>query len=153
MRRQHARTEVVHDRTTTLRNNMSISHELIRNTIAQVAVAIDQKDWRFLETLFTNNTTVIFPAPIGSHTSFNSFQESLQGILQNISTQHSLTTQIINLGTNSAKVTTYVTTVICGDEAGTTSTSSGIYEDELVKIDSNGQERWRVVKRKASSFP
>ncbi|KAF9693570.1 hypothetical protein EKO04_008546 [Ascochyta lentis] len=131
---------------------MSTSQELIRNTIAQVAIAINQKDWRSLETLFTSDAASTYPAPIGEHTSFRSFQKSLEGILKDISTQHSLTTQFINVD-DSAMVTTYVTTVAAGAGGGATHTSSGVYKDELIMVEFDGQERWLLVKRIASTFP
>ncbi|KAH7114193.1 SnoaL-like domain-containing protein [Dendryphion nanum] len=134
---------------------MLTTHDLIRDTIARVAIAIDQKDWNSLHTLFTSDAISDFPAPIGTHTSITSLQHSLQGALKDLSTQHSLTTQTIALADKTAKVTTYATTAIVekGKEGGGTHTSLGSYEDELVRDEFNGQERWRIAKRTASSFP
>lgn len=128
--------------------------DTIRNTIAKVVVAIDQKDWSSLSAFFTDDVELTFPEPIGVHTSISTFEKTLQSFLKDFSTQHCLTTQTIDLHGDTAKAITYVTTVVDrpGQDGGA-QTQLGSYEDELLKDQANGEERWRIRKRTVSSFP
>ncbi|KAH8634236.1 hypothetical protein IG631_09636 [Alternaria alternata] len=135
-------------------SKMSVTHEMIRNTVARVAVAIDQHDWDLLSTLFSSDATVVYPAPIGAHKDASSFRRSLQDALKGLSSHHALTTQTISLTQMCATVTTYVTTYTTQAEGGIdVHTSYGTYEDELVMEDVDGVERWRIKTRLVSAFP
>ncbi|KAF2824907.1 hypothetical protein CC86DRAFT_371385 [Ophiobolus disseminans] len=130
---------------------MSTSHELIRTAVARSAILIDRKDWDALDTLFTSDATFDYPAPLGSHSTVASLRQTLQATLQDISTQHALTTQTIELNGAAASVTTFVTTTIVTNVG--TSTNIGSYDDELVMDSVQGQERWRIAKRVTHNFP
>ncbi|KAH7007792.1 SnoaL-like domain-containing protein [Macrophomina phaseolina] len=137
----------------TSQDNFVSDYDLIRNIIAQVAIAIDRHDWSSLEHVFTADAVFDFPAPIGAHNGLLSLQQALQDGLRGSVTQHSLGTQTIDRVGRTAKATTYVTTLLVepGKDDRKTHTMFGTYEDELVKEELNGHGSWRITKRKASN--
>src|SRR5262245_44065486 len=81
----------------------------IQHTIAQYPLAVDSKDFSKLSTVFTQDAfaNYSFAAPIMN--GLPAIESTLQSVLVNFTTQHSLTTQSIDVVDNGhAHATTYV---------------------------------------------
>lgn len=126
-------------------------HESIRNTIALYCIALDQKDWKLLEETFTPDAKFEYPEPLGCFQGVSALQEKVASKIDNLLTQHALTTQRITLVSDkSALAVTYVTGSHFGtgvnEHKGFTILAS--YEDELVKDEFDGIQGWRIISRK-----
>ncbi|KAH6696847.1 hypothetical protein F5X68DRAFT_238134 [Plectosphaerella plurivora] len=127
-------------------------HELIRNCIARYCVGVDLGDWDLFSSAFHEDVSVKFPAPTGLIHGIGAVLPAVQAMVTKFNTQHTLGTQIIELtGEETAKATTYVTTVIFGqgEQNGKHATNRGVYRDQLVKISVEGRVDWRITERVA----
>ncbi|KAJ5961141.1 uncharacterized protein N7479_008291 [Penicillium vulpinum] len=130
------------------------NHELIRNTIARWPLIMDQKNSDLLSKTFTPDAVFHYPPPIGTIQGTIGIVEMLQ-TLKDVTTYHSLGTQIIELtSATTATATTYCIGihVRTGDRAGESITILGYYEDRLVKgkVAEIGQDDdvWRIFERR-----
>ncbi|KAF6826513.1 hypothetical protein CPLU01_09630 [Colletotrichum plurivorum] len=123
-------------------------HELIRNCIALCAIAYDSKDWQLLKSLLTEDCVFHYPEPLGPATGPEAIAGTLEKAISHLQTQHSLTTQLIELGSDdTATATTYSKAIhFLGDRHFF---ADGRYEDKLVKVECAGKHVWRIKERKA----
>ena len=81
----------------------------IQHTIAQYPLSIDLKDFSHLSTVFTNDAVANYGIAGGVFHGLSDIEIKLSGLLVNFTTQHSLTTQSINvLSKHNAEADTYV---------------------------------------------
>ncbi|GJC87703.1 hypothetical protein ColLi_10541 [Colletotrichum liriopes] len=127
-------------------------HELIRNTLARYAIGVDLKDWDLFSKAFLDNAIVTFPEPIGALDGIIAIKATISAMVEPFQSQHSLSTQLIEItGAETAEAITYVTNVLSGtgNNEGKSATSSGYYQDKLVKVIVDGREDWKISERKA----
>lgn len=126
-------------------------HELIRNTLARYSYAMDDKDWHMLATVFTEDILIHYPEPMDAISGLANVTMALQSQVGHLITQHSLTTQGINItGELTADVRTYGRAIHfgVGTLEGQSVTVWGKYDDALVKILVDGRPAWRISKRR-----
>lgn len=136
-------------------NTNPFDYEAIRNTLSNYCIALDSKDFSLLTSVFTSDVDAQYP--FAHHTSCESIAAAIQKRLQHITSQHALTTQIINISGNgkTASATTYFTGIHFGQGKwkGQQVTAWGKYVDSLVLTE--GEEKgapgasgkWLVSKR------
>lgn len=122
--------------------------ELIRNTIASVAIAFDTKSLHKLRDLFTIDCKIDYPGSLGLIDGVDKAISQFQQAIGHIETFHALSTQVITLtGKNTAEASTYCEAAhYHGDKEFH---ATGRYEDQLEKISAGGVDRWVITKRQA----
>lgn len=118
-------------------------HELIRNTIAGVAIAFDLKEFQKLRQLFTAECAADYTGSLGLMNGVEEFITGIQKAIENIATFHGLTTQTIQLtGDGTAEATTYCA---AGHFLGEKSfLAEARYFDKLVKVTEGGTSKWLI---------
>ena len=99
-----------------------------------------------LANVFTKDAVAVYPAPLNVITGATAIAGNLSYGLQFVTTQHGLTTQIIDVFTEyTASATTYYTAnhFGMGNFTGQSVTAFGKYTDELV----NTKDGWRINRR------
>ena len=120
----------------------------IQHTISQYPLAIDGKDFDKLSEAFTDDAFANYGSPLGVMNGLSQIESILQNALLNVTTQHSLTTQSIDIISNcEANATTYVIANQFGNE-GTSLEGQMIvvfarYEDQL----KDTHDGWRIYNR------
>ncbi|KAL5599242.1 hypothetical protein ACKRZS_013872 [Fusarium odoratissimum] len=128
-------------------------HELIRNCIARYCIGVDLKDWNTFSNAFLDNAKVDFPGPGGPVEGVTAITTTAQSMVGNFQTQHTLTTQLIEItGEKTANATTYCTADVfgVGEDEGKRVTNWGLYQDKLVKGIFDGREDWKIAERIAT---
>lgn len=129
----------------------SSDHELIRNAIALNCVAFDTKNWSLVDQCFTEDCVVNYPEPLGLTTGTTMYKERLQKAIGHLQTQHALTTQIIELTSDTtATAMTYCRAIHFHD--GKHFFAEARYDDTLVKSFFEGKERWLIKERKVTTM-
>lgn len=103
--------------------------------------------------MYAEDVKVYYPEPQGLVVGLPNVTESLRTMIEPLITQHSLTTQNINItGDKTATVRTYGRAIHFGTGAlGDQSvTVWGKYEDTVVKLLVNGVADWRIAERRIS---
>ena len=121
----------------------------IQHTLAQYALLIDSKKFDGLSAVFTDDVFADYSPPLGILTGLPAVKQSISFNLVNFTTQHSLTTQSINLvGEKRAETTTYFIATHFGINKtiyeGKVATAHGRYEDKL-RVTNGGV--WKVYHR------
>lgn len=131
--------------------NSNSDYEFIRNAIALCCIAFDSKEWQLLERCFTKDCVVDYPQPIGLTTGLTAYTDRLRTAIGHIDTQHALTTQIINMNdTISAETTTYCRAIhFLGEKSFF---AEARYDDKLVKVSTEGVDRWQIKERKVTTM-
>jgi ketosteroid isomerase-like protein len=120
----------------------------IQHAINLYPLAIDGKDFHKLSEVFTDDAVANYGTPLGVMNGLSQIESTLQNALLNVTTQHSLTTQSIDIISNGeANATTYVIATQFGNE-GTSLEGQMIvvyarYEDQL----RDTQGGWRIYNR------
>ncbi|KAK6836754.1 hypothetical protein PG989_006813 [Apiospora arundinis] len=119
----------------------------IKNTIARYCIALDSKNWELLKTnVFHPDIQGDFPFDHDMRGA-DVLLQRIEGRLKDIPTQHSLTTQMIDIQPDgaTAHATTYFTGLHFGrgEWAGHHLTSWGQYVDVLQLV----KGRWLITKR------
>jgi ketosteroid isomerase-like protein len=110
----------------------------IQHTIAQYPLAIDSKDFSKLSAVFTEDAFANYSTAAPLMYGLPAIESTLQSVLVNFTTQHSLTTQSIDvLNQGQAEATTYVIATMFG-RAG------GLYQGQLVMAYANYVDKLRV---------
>ncbi|KAJ5087577.1 hypothetical protein N7456_011193 [Penicillium angulare] len=122
------------------------NHELIRNTIAGVAIAFDIKSFQDLKHLFTDDCVADYTGSLGLMKGVDSVTEGLQKAIGHVPTFHGLTTQAIHLtGNDTAEATTYCS---AGHFLGEKSFfAEARYFDKLVKVLDGDNVKWMISYR------
>lgn len=126
----------------------------IKNTLAKYAIAIDSKDFDDgLPEVFTNDAIAEYPPPVGVLNGVHAIIDSLSLNLINFTTQHSLTTQLVEIvGHDEAKAVTYLYANHFGIDGtiyeGLVSTAFGKYVDKL-RVDHGV---WKIFNRNESDM-
>jgi hypothetical protein len=111
----------------------------IQHTIAQYPLSIDSKNFTRLSTVFTDDVFANYSIAAGIFNNLSEIQDGLSAALRNLTTQHSLTTQSINvLSEGHAEATTYV----IATHFGIPSTSD---EGLLVTVYASFKDKLRVT--------
>lgn len=121
-------------------------HELIRNTIAGVAITFDIKNFQDLRNFFTDDAVADYTGSLGLMQGADAVIEGLQKAIGHISTFHGLTTQTIHLtGDGAAEATTYCA---AGHFLGEKSfLAEARYFDKLVKVTEGDSVVWKISYR------
>jgi ketosteroid isomerase-like protein len=110
----------------------------IQHTIAQYPLAIDSKDFSKLSAVFTQDAFANYSIAAPIMNGLPAIESTLQAVLVNFTTQHSLTTQSVNVPNNGhAEATTYVIATMFGID-GT------LFEGQLVSAYANYMDKLRV---------
>ncbi|KAJ5895321.1 hypothetical protein N7495_007012 [Penicillium taxi] len=121
-------------------------HELIRNTIAGVAITFDTKKFEDLCTFFTEDCAADYTGSLGLMKGPNAVIQGLKNAIGHINTFHGLTTQTIQLtGEDTAEATTYCA---AGHFLGEKSfLAEAKYCDKLVRITDEDGVKWKISYR------
>lgn len=96
----------------------------IRQVLNTYPLAIDSKDFSLLSQVFASDAVANYSAPLNILTPLTTIATTLEASLAPVTTQHALTTQLINItSATTANSTTYYTASHFG---------KGIYEGQLV---------------------
>lgn len=119
----------------------------IRNTLNTYPLAIDSKDFPALSSVFLPDAVANYSAPLGILTGLPTIEHELAGDLAPVTTQHALSTSVIDVSTDgqSANTKTYFTATHFGHGIynGQIYTAYGRYEDLLIL----GTDGWRIKSR------
>jgi hypothetical protein len=123
----------------------------IKQTLNLYPLAIDGKNFTTgLPTVFTDDAVADYGPPFGVLRGVHAIIDSLTVNLANWTTQHSLTTQVINIldGEKEAETVTYLVAVHFGKDGtiyeGLYNTARAKYEDKL-RVDKDGT--WKIYIR------
>jgi hypothetical protein len=121
-------------------------HDLIRNTIAGVAITFDVKRFEDLRNFFTDDCVADYTGSLGLMKGPDAVIEGLRNAIGHISTFHGLTTQTIHLtGADTAEATTYCA---AGHFLGEKSfLAEARYFDKLVKVTDGSRTSWKISYR------
>ncbi|EME38398.1 hypothetical protein DOTSEDRAFT_57502 [Dothistroma septosporum NZE10] len=131
-----------------------IDYFAIRNTIATYCIALDTKDFQLLRHVFVEDVDAVYP--FWQIKGVQNVADAIQKRLSPTTTQHALTTQIIEIAEdgNDAQVTTYFTGTHFGQGRwkGQQVTAWGRYLDTLVLTDDKdclpgASGKWLISKR------
>ncbi|KAK0259351.1 hypothetical protein LTR35_018105 [Friedmanniomyces endolithicus] len=109
---------------------MASDYELIRNASALFCVAVDTQNWTLLGKVFNEDASLDHPEAIVAADTLFAFQAKLAASLKDLTTQHAVSTQHIDLHDDAtAEVITYVIVSHWGAGAkqGQTLPASGRY--------------------------
>jgi SnoaL-like domain len=110
----------------------------IQHTLAQYPLLIDSKNFDGLSAVFTENVYTNYSPPLGVLIGLPTVIETLRFNLENLTTQHSLTTQSINiLGNGHAETVTYLIATHFG-------INNTIYEGEVLTAYARYEDKLRV---------
>lgn len=133
-------------------NNNGFSNPIsilsIQHTVAQYPLLVDSKNFNGLSAVLTDDIYADYPPPFGVLVGLPAVKQSLSSNLVNLTSQHSLTTQSIDVMSHGhADATTYFIATLFGINktitAGKITTAYGRYEDKLrIK---NGV--WKIYRR------
>ncbi|KAI9889415.1 MAG: hypothetical protein M1814_005351 [Vezdaea aestivalis] len=119
----------------------------IRNQLSRYAIALDAKTFNVLSTIFTPDAVFTFPAPLPPQvTGVQNAQGVLAQSLQGVTTQHSITTTVVDFDSNNAaRSTSYLIATYfgAGNLTGKALTYYGTYTDQWVQTNGN----WRSKNR------
>ncbi|RYP28258.1 hypothetical protein DL767_007308 [Monosporascus sp. MG133] len=126
----------------------------IKNTLSLYCIALDTKDFRLMEQVFTEDVDAKYP--FAAMKGVRDVAETLQKRLAPVTSQHALTTQTISIAADgrSAEAVTYFTGVHFGQGKwkGEAATAWGKYVDTLALFE--GKEslpgasgRWLISRR------
>ncbi|KAK7408894.1 hypothetical protein QQX98_008955 [Neonectria punicea] len=110
-----------------------LDYELIRNALTHYSYSLDEKSWDGLSNVYTEDVKL------------------LRSMIEPLITQHSLTTQSIDMtGDETATVKPYGRAIHfgTGDLRDQSVTVWGKYEDKVEKLTVNGVTDWRIVERR-----
>ena len=126
---------------------MASDTDKIRNTISNYAIALDDKNWALLEEVFTTDCEICYPQPLGTLRGLQTTKDTLSHTIGHLSTQHALSTQVINVtDKGTATATTYITASHFLDDRSFV--SMGKLCDTLVNIsDDLNNAQWRISTR------
>ncbi|CAG8930208.1 unnamed protein product [Penicillium salamii] len=121
-------------------------HELIRNTIASVAISFDVKKFEDLRNFLTEDVVADYTGSLGLMEGADAVIEGLSNAIGHISTFHGLTTQTIHLtGDDTAEATTYCAAGhFLGDKSFL---AEARYFDKLVKVVEHDGVKWKISYR------
>ncbi|OQD60253.1 hypothetical protein PENPOL_c025G10041 [Penicillium polonicum] len=121
-------------------------HELIRNAIANIAVAFDTNTYEELRNSFTKDCAADYTGSLGLMNGIDTVIEKLQNVIGHVTTFHGLSTQVIRLtGKDTAEATTYVSTShYVGDKSFF---AEARYFDKLVKVTEGTTTKWLINHR------
>ncbi|KAL2820972.1 SnoaL-like domain-containing protein [Aspergillus cavernicola] len=121
-------------------------HELIRNAIANIAIAFDTNTFPEIRHSFTGDCVADYVGSLGLMTGIDTVITGLQKTIGHISTFHGLNTQSITLtGEETAEATTYCSAShYLGDKAFF---AEARYFDKLVKVTEGGVVKWLIKDR------
>ncbi|KAK4984295.1 hypothetical protein LTR50_006686 [Elasticomyces elasticus] len=136
---------------------LTTDHIAVQQTLSRYALAIDSKDFAALAAVFTADAVADYSTGIGVLRGLGEIEVVLAASLANVSSQHGLTTQLIDVYANAtASTTTYFTathfSLAHSQPPTSTSTNSGVlylygkYLDRLVKTADEGM--WRIHSRR-----
>ncbi|KFX87625.1 hypothetical protein V495_00607 [Pseudogymnoascus sp. VKM F-4514 (FW-929)] len=134
--------------------NQVSDHDMIRNTLARYAIAVDDQKLEDMHQVFTETARIHFTflGPAGELPGISYLIQFIKAAAQSTVSQHAMSTQSIELtGPNTAEATTYMTVIHVGGEnhkqKGEMVTSWGKVEDKLMKGIFDGKEGWRITER------
>ncbi|KAJ5513449.1 hypothetical protein N7463_003001 [Penicillium fimorum] len=118
-------------------------HELIRNSIADIAISFDANTYAQLRSSFTEDCVVDYTGSLGLMNGIDTIIEQLQNTIGHVTTFHGLSTQAIWLtGKDTAEATTYCSAShYVGDKSFF---AEAKYFDKLVKVTKGGTTKWLV---------
>ncbi|KAL3471235.1 hypothetical protein BJX99DRAFT_237874 [Aspergillus californicus] len=121
-------------------------HELIRNTIANIAIAFDTNNFPAIRASFTADCVADYTGSLGLMNGIDTVVEQLQKTIGHITTFHGLNTQSISLtGDDTAEATTYCSAShYLGDKAFF---AEARYIDKLVRVVEGGVVNWLIRDR------
>ncbi|KAK6439080.1 hypothetical protein LTR95_004711 [Oleoguttula sp. CCFEE 5521] len=126
-------------------------YNAIQNTISTYSLAIDSKDFGRLSQVFTTDIVANYSEPLNAITGLAQVQQVLQKSLAPVTTQHALSTQVIDIHGDSANSTTYLTASHFGSGLyeGQVLYAYGKYIDQLVRMSRAYAQAptWRVRAR------
>ena len=128
---------------------MASDYELIRNASALFCIAVDTQNWTLLGKVFNEDASLDYPEAIGAADTLSAFQAKLAASLKDLTSQHAVSTQHIDLHDDAtAEVITYVVVSHWGGGAtqGQALLASGRYDDQWQKRDGE----WKISSRKTS---
>ncbi|KAK3704796.1 hypothetical protein LTR37_013627 [Vermiconidia calcicola] len=132
-----------------------IDYFAIQNTIARYCIALDTKNFDLLREVFTKDVNTIYPFR-GEINGVKNVADAIKKRLTPITSQHALTTQLIDIDANgkSATATTYFTGIHFGQGKwkGQQVTAWGRYLDTLVLVESEqslpgASGKWMIERR------
>ncbi|OQO07554.1 hypothetical protein B0A48_07251 [Cryoendolithus antarcticus] len=130
---------------------MAEDYNAIRNTISTYSLAIDSKVFGRLSQVFTTDVVANYSEPLNVLRGLTQVQAVLQQSLAPVTTQHALSTQVIDINGDSANSTTYLTASHFGSGLyeGQVLYAYGRYVDQLVRVSQAYAKRpiWRVKAR------
>ncbi|KAF8147056.1 hypothetical protein K438DRAFT_1990026 [Mycena galopus ATCC 62051] len=108
--------------------------ELIRTTLGHYPLSIDGKNFGALALVFTADAVANYSAPLDVLTPLATIQSALASSLEKVTTQHALSTQVIEvLSESEAFSVTYYTATHFG---------MGVYEGEILVAYGQYQDHW-----------
>ncbi|CAI7643932.1 unnamed protein product [Penicillium glandicola] len=118
-------------------------HELIRNAIANIAVAFDANTYADLRGSFTEDCVADYTGSLGLMNGIDTVIEQLQKTIGHVTTFHGLSTQVIRLtGKGTAEATTYCSAShYVGDKSFF---AEAKYFDKLVKATEGNNTKWLI---------
>ena len=121
-------------------------HELIRNTISNIAIAFDAKNFQNLRELFAGDCVADYSGSLGVMNGIDAVIDGLTKAIGHITTFHGLTTQVIHLtGEDTAETITYCAAGhFLGDKSFL---AEAKYEDSLIKITQGDSMKWVINHR------
>lgn len=121
-------------------------HELIRNTIANIAISFDNNNFENLRDSFTEDCVADYTGSLGVMNGVENVIEQLQKTIGHVTTFHGLNTQSIRLiGQDAAEATTYCSAShYVGDKSFFAEAN---YVDQLVKVIDGADVKWLIKHR------
>ncbi|KGO76172.1 hypothetical protein PITC_091970 [Penicillium italicum] len=118
-------------------------HELIRNAIANIAIAFDTNTFSELRSSFTEDCVADYTGSLGLMNGIDTVIEKLQSTIGHVSTFHGLGTQVIRLtGKDTAEAITYCSAShYVGDKSFF---AEAKYFDKLVKVTEGNTTKWLI---------
>ncbi|TGO18337.1 hypothetical protein BTUL_0010g00060 [Botrytis tulipae] len=124
-------------------DSITSDHEIIRNTIASVAISFDMNTFEELRNSFTEDCVADYTGSLGLMNGIDTVIQQLQKTIGHVSTFHSLSTQVIRLtGNNTAEATTYVSASHFADDKSFFAKAR--YLDKLTKLTEGGTVKWLI---------
>ncbi|KAH7052336.1 hypothetical protein B0J12DRAFT_70671 [Macrophomina phaseolina] len=117
--------------------------ESIKRSLTLYAFAIDGRDWEALASIFTDDATANYGAPIGELSGLDTIKETLPPYLTiYTSTQHMLGTQLVDVcGEGAAVSITYFTAAHFRND--TSSPTAPVDDSQVLYAFGQYQDRWR----------
>ncbi|KAK6430281.1 hypothetical protein LTR95_013567 [Oleoguttula sp. CCFEE 5521] len=132
-------------------SSIAEDYNAIQNTISTYSLALDSKDFGRLAQVFTPDVVANYSEPLNVLTGLAQVQQVLQKSLAPVTTQHALSTQVIDIHGDAADSTTYITTSHFGNGLyeGQVLYAYGRYVDQLVRAGRGHgmRPKWRIKAR------